>query len=75
LAAKWLHRSRIEANGRRCYICVMSCVERQSRRAAARTGGRKACTTIAFAALGDHARLPWRFFARLLASDGLLARR
>ncbi len=32
-------------------------------------------STRAFAALGDHARLPWRFFARLCASDGsLLAR-
>ena len=32
-------------------------------------------STLAFAALGDHARLPWRFFARLFASDGsLLAR-
>jgi hypothetical protein len=32
-------------------------------------------STIAFAAIGDHARLPWRFFARLFASDGsLLAR-
>jgi hypothetical protein len=29
--------------------------------------------TIAFAAIGDHARLPWRFFARLFASDGSLA--
>jgi hypothetical protein len=31
-------------------------------------------STIAFAAIGDHARLPWRFFARLFASDGSLAR-
>jgi hypothetical protein len=32
-------------------------------------------STRAFAAIGDHARLPWRFFARLFASDGsLLAR-
>jgi hypothetical protein len=30
---------------------------------------------MAFAAIGDHARLPQRFFARLFASDGsLLAR-
>jgi len=29
-------------------------------------------TTRAFAAIGDHARLPWRFFARLFASDGPL---
>jgi hypothetical protein len=29
-------------------------------------------STMAFAAIGDHARLPWRFFARLFASDGSL---
>ncbi|WP_224405698.1 hypothetical protein [Afifella sp. IM 167] len=29
-------------------------------------------TTLAFAAIGDHQRLPWRFFARLFASDGSL---
>jgi hypothetical protein len=27
---------------------------------------------MAFAAIGDHARLPARFFARLYASDGSL---
>lgn len=32
-------------------------------------------STLAFAAIGDHARLPWRFFARLFASDGSLIRR
>jgi hypothetical protein len=32
-------------------------------------------STLAFAAIGDHARLPARFFARLFASDGSLARR
>ncbi|MCX5518667.1 MULTISPECIES: hypothetical protein [Kaistia] len=26
-------------------------------------------TTAEFAALTDHARLPWRFFARLLATE------
>jgi hypothetical protein len=31
-------------------------------------------STRAFAAIGDHARLPWRFFARLCASDGSLLR-
>jgi len=31
-------------------------------------------STLAFAAIGDHARLPWRFFARLFASDGSLPR-
>jgi hypothetical protein len=41
-------------------------------RASAR--GVEAHSTLAFAAIGDHARLPWRFFARLFASDGSLAR-
>jgi hypothetical protein len=37
--------------------------------------GTQAHSTIAFAAIGDHARLPARFFACLFASDGsLLAR-
>lgn len=35
-------------------------------------GGTKARTTIAFAAIGDHARLPARFFPRLNACDGSL---
>jgi hypothetical protein len=26
-------------------------------------------STLGFAALGDHSRLPWRFFARLVAAD------
>jgi hypothetical protein len=39
-----------------------------------RQSGAIAHTTIAFAAIGDHARLPWRFFARLFASDGWLRR-
>lgn len=39
-----------------------------------RARGVEAHSTIAFAAIGDHARLPWRFFARLLASDGSLLR-
>jgi hypothetical protein len=34
--------------------------------------GTKAHSTMAFAAIGDHARLPWRFFARLFASGGSL---
>jgi hypothetical protein len=29
-------------------------------------------STLDFAAIGDHARLPARFFARLFASDGSL---
>jgi hypothetical protein len=38
-------------------------------------GGVRARSTVRFAAIGDHVRLPWRFFARLFASDGsLLAR-
>ncbi len=36
--------------------------------------GVRARSTIAFAAIGDHARLPARFFARLFASDGSLLR-
>jgi hypothetical protein len=36
--------------------------------------GSMAHSTLAFAAIGDHARLPSRFFARLCASDGLLLR-
>jgi hypothetical protein len=35
----------------------------------------KARSTLAFAAIGDHVRLPWRFFARLFASNGWLVRR
>jgi hypothetical protein len=38
-------------------------------------GRASAHSTLAFAAIGDHARLPARFFARLFASDGSLARR
>jgi hypothetical protein len=38
-------------------------------------GGAAAHSTRAFAALGDHARLPSRFFARLCAADGSLLRR
>ena len=36
--------------------------------------GTTARTTIAFAAIGDHARLPARFFPRLNACDGSLLR-
>jgi hypothetical protein len=39
------------------------------------SAGVAARSTVAFAAIGDHARLPWRFFARLQASDGSLLRR
>lgn len=39
------------------------------------TGTSSAQTTLAFAAIGDHARLPWRFFARLLASGSRFAAR
>jgi hypothetical protein len=35
--------------------------------------GVNAHSTMAFAAIGDHARLPSRFFGRLFASDGSLA--
>jgi hypothetical protein len=37
--------------------------------------GITAHSTMAFAAIGDHVRLPARFFARLFASDGSLLRR
>jgi hypothetical protein len=37
-----------------------------------RARGMNAHSTIAFAAIGDHVRLPARFFARLCASDGSL---
>jgi len=37
--------------------------------------GTPARSTISFAAIGDHARLPARFFARLCACDGSLLRR
>jgi hypothetical protein len=46
----------------------------ETTRKRAQTAGPSAHSTIAFAALGDHARLPWRFFARLFASDGSLLR-
>ena len=36
----------------------------------AETGGVSARSMLAFAAIGDHARLPWRFFAQLQAADG-----
>ena len=39
-------------------------------RANGETGGVTAHSLLAFAAIGDHARLPWRFFARLQAADG-----
>jgi len=37
--------------------------------------GTRAHSTMAFAAIGDHARLPARFFARLFASSGSLRAR
>jgi hypothetical protein len=40
-----------------------------------RSGRVNAHSTLAFAAIGDHARMPSRFFARLFASDGSLALR
>jgi hypothetical protein len=39
------------------------------RRSRSFVSGIAAHSTIAFAAIGDHARLPARFFARLHASD------
>jgi hypothetical protein len=37
--------------------------------------GTRAHSTMAFAAIGDHVRLPARFFSRLFASDGSLRAR
>ena len=64
----------IETPGARCYIGPHGQRTGKSARFAPKERG-TAHSTRAFAALGDHARLPWRFFARLFASDGsLLAR-
>lgn len=63
----------IETGGRRCYIGAMA-TGRTNILPRGRARGVEAHSTIAFAAIGDHARLPWRFFARLLASDGSLLR-
>jgi hypothetical protein len=38
-------------------------------------GRASAHSTLAFSAIGDHARLPARFFARLFASDSSIVRR
>ncbi len=35
------------------------------------TGGRRLRGTLDFAAIDDHARLPWRFLARHMAVDDL----
>jgi hypothetical protein len=45
-----------------------------SARSCAGTNGRQARTTIGFAAISDHVRLPGRFFARLCACGGSLDR-
>ncbi len=60
---------------RRCYMTRM--IQGLARHSGWRApaDGTQAHSTIAFAAIGDHARLPARFFACLFASDGsLLAR-
>jgi hypothetical protein len=44
----------------------------KSARSCSGASGIQAHSTMAFAAIGDHARLPARFFARLFASDGSL---
>jgi hypothetical protein len=46
--------------------------QRSESRAGAGAPKSAAHSTLAFAAIGDHVRLPWRFFARLFASDGSL---
>ena len=65
----------IEPPGRACYIPVMTSDRMMSTRSGLGTSGVKAHSTIAFAAIGDHARLPSRFFARLFASDSSLLHR
>jgi hypothetical protein len=52
---------------------TLNCAGYRARRP--RAEGATAHSTMAFAAIGDHARLPARFFARLCASDGSLLRR
>ena len=64
----------IETAGVRCYI------PRMTSNLVRHCGGRSpagpvAHSTMAFAAIGDHVRLPARFFARLFASDGSRLRR
>jgi hypothetical protein len=58
--------ARIEDVRRRCYMSRMTS-DRTCRRADRLARGVNAHSTIAFAAIGDHARLPSRFFARLCA--------
>lgn len=53
----------------------MSFKDALQRPSRARVGSVTARSTAAFAAIGDHQRLPWRFFARLQASDGSLLER
>jgi hypothetical protein len=52
---------------------MVNCPATRHRPAAA--DGINAHSTMAFAAIDDHARLPARFFARLFASDGSRLRR
>ena len=56
-----------------CYMEAMSPGRIPPARSSNGTSGLNAHSTMAFAAIDDHARLPARFFARLLASDGPLA--
>jgi len=51
-------------------------IERKDQRPAlGAAGGVTARSTVSFAGIGDHARLPARFFARLQAHGGSLLRR
>jgi hypothetical protein len=52
----------------------MSSRRLNSARAQIGARGPNARSTLAFAAIGDHERLPARFFARLFAADGRVIR-
>ncbi|WP_161140526.1 hypothetical protein [Propylenella binzhouense] len=58
---------------RRCYIAAMpSIADTRMGPSLVAPLPARARTTLGFAAICDHARLPWRFFARLHAADGSL---
>jgi hypothetical protein len=63
----------IETEALLCYMSPMTTWPRSF--GPSSTGdGVKAHSTLAFAAIGDHSRLPSRFFPRFGASDGSLLR-
>ncbi len=65
-------RDLIEAAGRLCYMRLMTPGVFERRVPCIGPEHAVARSTMAFAAIGDHARLPARFFARLQAGDGSL---